>query len=196
VDKLSIVIDSFLGYNFIRIINNWLVFPPNFSIGAKQGGKIIMHINNKRSEGFTLVELLVVIAIIGLLSTLSLVALNSARQKARDALRTADIKQMQTALELYYSDNSSYPIAGTQPGNGKFFITGALATGTANYMGLIPSNPTPLTDGACSNTASHEFIYTQDNGGASYHISYCLAGGSGGIIKGPHIATPSGVANP
>jgi prepilin-type N-terminal cleavage/methylation domain-containing protein len=156
-----------------------------------------MHINNKRSEGFTLVELLVVIAIIGLLSTLSLVALNSARQKARDALRTADIKQMQTALELYYSDNSSYPIAGTTlPANGKFIIGGSLATGSANYMGQIPANPQPFTDGACSNTTAHDFIYTQDNGGASYHISYCLAGGSGGIIKGAHIASPSGVANP
>ncbi|MEY4744976.1 MAG: hypothetical protein RL272_921, partial [Candidatus Parcubacteria bacterium] len=48
--------------------------------------------NNK---GFTLIELLVVIAIIGLLSTLAVVALNSARQKSRDSKRVADIKQIQ-----------------------------------------------------------------------------------------------------
>ena len=57
-----------------------------------------------RQKGFTLIELLVVIAIIGLLSTLAVVALNSARAKARDAKRVADIKQVQTALELFFND--------------------------------------------------------------------------------------------
>jgi len=64
---------------------------------------------SSKLKGFTLIELLVVIAIIGLLSTLAVVALNSARQKARDAKRVADIKQVQTALELFYNDNSGYP---------------------------------------------------------------------------------------
>ena len=47
--------------------------------------------------------------IIGLLATLSIIALNTARAKARDAKRIGDIKQIQTALELYYNDNNSYP---------------------------------------------------------------------------------------
>ncbi|MBT3816923.1 MAG: prepilin-type N-terminal cleavage/methylation domain-containing protein, partial [Candidatus Magasanikbacteria bacterium] len=62
-------------------------------------------------KGFTLIELLVVIAIIGLLSTLAVVALGSAREKARDSKRLSDLKQMQTALELYYTDVGSYPTA-------------------------------------------------------------------------------------
>jgi prepilin-type N-terminal cleavage/methylation domain-containing protein len=63
-------------------------------------------------NGFTLIELLVVITIIGLLSSLAVVSLNSARIKARDALRKADMAQMRTAVNLYYSDYNKYPICG------------------------------------------------------------------------------------
>ncbi len=63
------------------------------------------------TRGFTLIELLVVIAIIGLLSSVVLASLNGARKKGRDARRLSDIKQLQTALELYYSDNNAYPAA-------------------------------------------------------------------------------------
>ncbi|KKW28163.1 MAG: hypothetical protein UY71_C0031G0012 [Parcubacteria group bacterium GW2011_GWB1_52_7] len=57
-------------------------------------------------KGFTLIELLVVIAIIGILASVVLASLNSARQKSRDARRVADIKQIQIALELYADGNS------------------------------------------------------------------------------------------
>ena len=43
--------------------------------------------NNLSARGFTLIELLVVISIIGILSSFAVVSLNSARAKARDALR-------------------------------------------------------------------------------------------------------------
>ncbi len=66
----------------------------------------------QKNKGFTLIELLVVIAIIGLLASIVLVSLNSARAKARDVRRVADLKQVQTALEMYYDTNGSYP-AGT-----------------------------------------------------------------------------------
>ncbi len=56
-----------------------------------------------------MIELLVIVSIIGLLASVVLASLNSARSKARDAKRISDLKQIQTALELYYSTNGSYP---------------------------------------------------------------------------------------
>ena len=66
---------------------------------------------NKR-RGFTLIELLVVIAIIGLLSSIVLASLNTARVKGRDTKRVSEMRSIQTAVELYYSTNGHYPIVG------------------------------------------------------------------------------------
>lgn len=60
-------------------------------------------------KGFTLVELLVVIAIIGTLVTIALVSFRSSQARARDAQRKSDLKQVGSALELYYSDYGEYP---------------------------------------------------------------------------------------
>jgi prepilin-type N-terminal cleavage/methylation domain-containing protein len=67
----------------------------------------------KHYRGFTLIELLVVIAIVGLLSSVVLASLNSARTKARDTKRKADLKQLEVALEFNYDKYGAY----TQPEN-------------------------------------------------------------------------------
>jgi prepilin-type N-terminal cleavage/methylation domain-containing protein len=66
-----------------------------------------------RRKGFTLIEMLIVITIIALLASLILVGMGGARAKARDARRIADLRDVQNALELYYSSNSAYPDATT-----------------------------------------------------------------------------------
>lgn len=58
-------------------------------------------------------ELLVVIAIIGILATLVLLQLGSARARARDTQRITTISQMRTAVEQYYNDKGYYPVAAT-----------------------------------------------------------------------------------
>ena len=63
----------------------------------------------RKEKGFTLIELLVVIAIIGVLASIALSSLNTARAKARDIKRLAEVKNLQKALEIYYLDNNRYP---------------------------------------------------------------------------------------
>ena len=63
----------------------------------------------KSTRGFTLIELLVVISIIGLLSSIVLASLKSARAKAKDSKRIKKWGSIRKALELYYSSNNSYP---------------------------------------------------------------------------------------
>ena len=59
--------------------------------------------------GFTLIELLVVIAIIGLLASIILASVYSARQQAERVTALANIKELQTALEIYITDTGFYP---------------------------------------------------------------------------------------
>ncbi|MDD5625879.1 MAG: prepilin-type N-terminal cleavage/methylation domain-containing protein [Patescibacteria group bacterium] len=153
----------------------------------------------KNKKGFTLIELLVVVAIMGLMAALAIVSLNQARAKARDARRVADIKQIQTALELYYMDQNKYPDA---PATG--VIDGALCLGGGGfgapsscgapvYMGLVPSNPSPRADGACADT-NYTYAVTATNGvNTSYHITWCLGAKTGELGSGIHRATPAGL---
>ncbi|MBP9771468.1 MAG: type II secretion system protein [Candidatus Pacebacteria bacterium] len=75
----------------------------------KQKGSSAARFTLRGSRAFTLIELLVVISIIGLLSSVVLAALSTARKSARDAKRISEIREMQTALELYYTDFAEYP---------------------------------------------------------------------------------------
>lgn len=65
--------------------------------------------NKMRKNGFTLIELLVVVAIIGLLSSIVLASLNSARAKAKTARSQADLRSLRTAIALLESDTGKWP---------------------------------------------------------------------------------------
>ncbi len=142
--------------------------------------------NNKNQKGFTLIELLVVIAIIGLLSTMSVVALNTAREKSRNTKRLSDIKNIQTALELYYNDVGHYPLTAVNP-----FTTHTIVNGTRVYMSNVPDNPTPRDDGDCTDS---NYVYGVDTNGSTYNIRYCISETINGITSNTwHYATAAGL---
>lgn len=100
-------------------------------------------------KGFTLIELLVVISLIGVLAVLVLPNLNAARERGRDAARKSDLKNIQTALRLYYNDYGKYPM-----NTGAFEISGCGSQGvdtclwgtsfvaaTQTYMTKMPADP-------------------------------------------------------
>lgn len=78
----------------------------------KNRGFTRQNFNAKISGGFTLIELLVVIAVIGILSSVVLASLNSARAKGRDAQRLQNQHELRTALLMYYDDHGYYPRCG------------------------------------------------------------------------------------
>jgi prepilin-type N-terminal cleavage/methylation domain-containing protein len=136
--------------------------------------------NQRRSgaRGFTLIELLVVIAIIGILSSIVLASLNTARQKSRDAKRVSDIRQLQLAFELYFDTCREYPAgSNAMPTTG---TSNGCPSGTTLGT-FIPSIPVPPA-GVGSITA-----YTYNR---SATTAYCL-----GTVLEQTSAVPSGDTN-
>lgn len=117
-------------------------------------------------KGFTLVELLVVISLIGVLTTLVVANLNSARERARDAARKSDLRNIQTALRLYYNDVGAYP---TSNSGAPVACDGTCTWGASwenagiTYMGTLPGDP--LSD------QSYVYTYVDDE---NYTLKSCL----------------------
>lgn len=165
----------------------------------------------KIRKGFTLIELLVVIAIIGILSTLAVVALQNARLKSRDAKRVSDIKQIQTAMELYFAEKNSYPAgvnivlgSTTDPAKVCLDKTGFAATCTPTttnpiFMGQVPANPAP--GGAnYTYTAVDSVVGTVCTGESGtttscpdYGLTFSLEGQTGSLAAGNYKATKDGI---
>ncbi len=61
------------------------------------------------SKGFTFIELLVALSIIGILATVIMAGTGATRKSGRVAQRVSDMKQVQSALDLYYANNKAYP---------------------------------------------------------------------------------------
>lgn len=91
-----------------------------------------------KKSGFTLIELLVVISIIGLLSSIVLAALSSARLKAQDARLISEMINLRTAAQLYQSSNGQYD----NPSSSN--LVRSYATCGPTTIGDIPSGASKL----------------------------------------------------
>jgi len=113
-------------------------------------------LQNYLNRGFTLIELLVVIAIIGILASVVMASLNSAREKAQFAKAQTEVKVLFDALLRYNIDTGAWPAESL--GNGCNFTTVAHWNGVWNsgYLPEISTDPwgTPYYFDGCPNSTT------------------------------------------
>jgi len=153
--------------------------------------------NNK--HGFTLIELLVVITIIGLLATIVLVSLNSARAKARDAKRKGDLHQIELALTMYFDTYGSYPSAKPQTSCGGSDVW-ASSNGTCGgqwlttdvnfyqFMANVPVDPLNQGTNAGWGDSNNVYSYYLSSGGRDYELLTQLENTSDSVRCGTRAA--------
>ncbi|MCL5439271.1 MAG: prepilin-type N-terminal cleavage/methylation domain-containing protein [Patescibacteria group bacterium] len=143
-------------------------------------------------KGFTLIEMLIVVVIIGVLAALLMVNFIGVRQRARDAQRKSDLRQIQAALELYRADQGGYPQSL------EVCTDGALGVPAPNcttiYMQKVSRDP-------LSKPAPNEkkYQYVVDGSPATiYCLRACLENSSDSesdVVKNPDLSRCAGLSN-
>ncbi|MBI2644961.1 type II secretion system protein [Candidatus Uhrbacteria bacterium] len=136
----------------------------------------------QQKKGFTLIELLIVIAIIGILSSIAVVSVGNVRRLARDSKRLADMRQLQTGLEMYFNENNAYPL-------GSAIDTATTLGSDVNYVALCNTNAGFSTIALCGNNTMYlaKVAANPVPGGANY--SYTSANGDLGNANRPRTFT-------
>lgn len=141
----------------------------------KQIKNLKLKIENS-AKGFTLIELLIVVAIIGVLATLLMANFVGVRQRARDAQRKSDLRQIQSALELYRADNGSYVLALPSCGGSSLALNGT------TYMQTVPCDPLGGN-------------YTYSSNGTTYSIVACLENANDNQKDATNVSPCNGTTN-
>lgn len=136
----------------------------------------------KRNKGFTLVELLIVVSIIGILSTLLTANFIGVRQRSKDAHRKSDLRQIQSALELYRSDQGSYPATVSNCTCSGSACLMSPDCSTSIYLQKVPVDP---------NGGS----YTYTSNGTTYTVIACLENANDSEKDAVNVAPCNGTTN-
>jgi len=149
------------------------------------------------TKGFTLIELLVVIAIIGILASIVLVSLNSARSKGRDAARVTALKEMAKSIQLNDADPAPtfWTTVGGTTGCSAGSVKNCLAIGKsgAGVSSGFGSYTDPSGSSACLKTSSAACQYAIGSelnltaapvSSSNWQICTYLETGAGSLSKG------------
>ena len=141
-----------------------------------------MFLQKNNSRGFTLIELLVVIAIIGILSSVVLASLNSARNKANDAAVKANLNNLRAQAAIYYDDSSGYystgtytfPLVSTICGSANSFFANGTVVGAVAAVTTAGGTPTCYLGGTAGagNRADKWAISAPLKTGGSWCVDY------------------------
>ena len=104
--------------------------------------------------------------------------LGQAKSESADAKRLADIRQLASALELYFNDYNSYPEN--------------LSKMAPMYIGVIPTAPTPPGGACAEQDNNYTYKYLNPN---NYQLTFCLGSSIGGYAAGKHTLTQAGISN-
>lgn len=101
---------------------------------------------SRGNGGFTIIEVLVVAAIIGILAAIIFANFDTARKQSRDKVRKSDLKQLQLSMELYKSQNGSYPAS--------------ISSLAPDYLPDIPTDPSGGSYSYNSDGSSYKIMTT------------------------------------
>lgn len=145
-------------------------------------------IKNKKNFlklSFTFVEILVVATIIALLATSGIITYSSLTKSSRDAKRKADLEQIRAALEMYRSNNGSYPTITINCSS-----SGGISDSNNVYLYKIPKDPKCPTYSYSYSVSFSSFDYTLgaylESGGPGCPTTYSCGSQNCNFCLGPY----------
>ena len=143
-------------------------------------------INITKKSGFTLPELLIVMTVLAGLAAVMMVSYPASQKRARDTRRISDLKQYQTAIELYANRVGSYAgLTSGVPGNGA----------QCNVLGLTtcPKDPKSPAQNYALNANNTSYTLSvrleQQTGTTPNYFVVCSDGRSGYCVSPPSGST-------